>query len=255
MIAYNELMTREPPFQDGRDCCLFLDIDGTLLDIAPTPDAVRVDQSLRDLLRSLEHACHGALALISGRTIPDIDDLFEPLFLPVAGVHGGERRDGLGYWHRHARRTPEFDSFCGRLHAELAPFAGVIVEDKQISVALHYRLVPEMEVPLRKLLHRLKPEIPASHEILEGNEVIELKPRASNKGDAIDAFMHEKPFAGRFPIFVGDDLTDEHGFDAVRRRGGLAVAVGSNVHSEWTLSNPDRVRRWLTAFVSRRMVA
>lgn len=241
---------REPPTQRGRACCLFLDIDGTLLDIAPTPDAVRVDESLRTLLRALERTCNGALALVSGRTITDIDDLFDPLFLPVAGVHGCERRDGLGYWHRGTGRCPEFDGFRVHLDDAVARLGGVLVEDKGCGIALHYRLAPQMEQPLRTLLDRLAPVLPGSHEYLEGDEVIEVKPKSHDKGSAIVAFMKEAPFAGRFPIFIGDDMTDSDGFEAVRGRGGLAIAVGSNVHSEWHLADPAAVRRWLASFLA-----
>ena len=245
-------MTREPPFPDGRQCCLFLDIDGTLLDLAPTPGAVRVDEPLRGLLRSIERECDGALALISGRTIADVDGLFDPLFLPVAGVHGCERRNGRGYWQRQSGRSADFGEYCARLRAAIAPLSAVLIEDKGCGIALHYRRAPQLEGPLRALLDRLAPRLPDSHEVFDGDEVIELKPRGHDKGSAIGAFMQEVPFAGRFPIFIGDDLTDQHGFDAVRGRGGLAIAVGSNVHSEWHLANPGAVRRWLGAFLTAR---
>ncbi|HEX6396377.1 MAG TPA: trehalose-phosphatase [Steroidobacteraceae bacterium] len=246
---------REPPLQAGRECCLFLDIDGTLVDIAPTPHDVRVDNLLRLLLRSAERACGGALALISGRTIPDIDELFDPLFLPVAGVHGGERRDALGYWHREARNSAALVLVRERLVAATAGLAGVIVEDKGCGLALHYRLARVLRRPLRELVERLAPTVMDTHAILEGDEVIELRPRGQDKGTAVDAFMNEAPFAGRYPIFIGDDLTDHHGFDAVRRRSGLAVAVGSNVNADWHLENPHAVRRWLNSFLVARRAA
>jgi trehalose 6-phosphate phosphatase len=234
---------------------LFLNIDGTLLDIAPTPDAVRVDEPLRALLRVLERACGGALALVSGRTIADIDDLFEPLFLPVAGVHGCERRDGQGYWRRQVFRSAAFEEFFARLYAAVSPLEGVLIEDKQCGVALHYRVAPQLEVPLRDVLNRIRPDVPDSHEILEGDKVIEFKPRAHDKGSAIHSFMKESPFAGRFPILIGDDLSDRAGFEAVRNSGGLAIAVGNNVDSEWCLPNPAAVRRWLAAFVASGVTA
>ncbi len=246
---------REPPIPDGRECCLFLDIDGTLLDIAPTPDSVQVDEALRSLLRRLGYACNGALALISGRTISNIDDLFAPLLLPAAGVHGNERRDARGYWHHEAVRGPAFEEFRERMSAALAPLAGILVEDKGCGVALHYRLVPNMHAPLRKAIERLTPWLPETHAILEGDEVIEIKPVAHDKGTAIDAFMREAPFARRYPIFIGDDLTDRDGFEAVRKWGGLAIAVGSNVHADEHLDNPRAVRRWLSTFLEARVAA
>lgn len=246
---------REPPIPHKRACCLFLDIDGTLLDIAPTPDAVRVDESLRSLLRTLERVCGGALALISGRTIADIDDLFEPLFLPVAGMHGCERRDAQGYWRRQASRSSEFLVFRERMSAAVAELPGVIVEDKESGLSLHYRLAPAQQFALRAALDRLAMYIPDSYELLDGDEVIEVKPRNCDKGSAVGTFLGESPFAGRFPIFIGDDRTDLDGFDAVRKKGGMAVAVGSNVESEWWLENPDAVRAWLAGFASAREAA
>jgi len=245
-------MIREPPVPEGRKCCLFLDIDGTLLDIAPTPDAVQVDQSLRSLLRALERACDGALALISGRTIPDIDDLFEPLFLAAAGVHGCERRDALGHWLRPAFLNSRFHRFRDLLRNALLPLEALLLEDKHCAVAVHYRGAPQLEGPLRAILDRLTPFIPDGHELIEGDEVIEVKPASHNKATAIEAFMQEAPFAGRFPIFIGDDLTDQDGFAAVRRHDGMAIAVGSNVNSEWRLDDPAAVRRWLATFLAAR---
>lgn len=246
---------REPPVPHRRECCLFLDVDGTLLDIAPTPDAVQVDESLRALLRSSERACGGAVALVSGRTIADIDELFEPLFLPVAGMHGCERRDAQGYWRRQVSRSWEFLAFRERLCPAAAELPGVVVEDKDCGLSLHYRAVPHQQASLRAMLDRLATWIPDSYEILDGDHVIEVKPRNCHKGSAIESFLGEAPFAGRFPIFIGDDQTDLDGFEAVRKRGGLAVAVGNNVESEWHLENPEAVRRWLASLAAAREAA
>jgi len=243
---------REPPLPNGRDFCLFLDIDGTLLEFAATPDAVLVDEPLRALLRELARACNGALALISGRTIPDIDDLFEPLYLPVAGVHGCERRDGLGYWHRQTCASALFIECRARLVREVVSLEGVLVEDKDYALALHYRRVPQMEGALSAIVDRFAPSVPASHAFFKGDHVIELRPKEPGKGLAIASFMEQAPFCGRMPIFVGDDLTDQAGFEAVKGRGGLAVAVGSNVESDWWLPNPRAVRSWLTRLIASR---
>jgi trehalose 6-phosphate phosphatase len=242
-----------PPLPTARDCCLFLDIDGTLLDIAPTPDAVSVDEPLRGLLRGLEKACDGALALVSGRPIADIDELFEPLFLAVAGVHGCERRDALGHWMRPAFRDSGFAEFRDRLKEALSPLDGLLIENKDYALAMHYRLSPKLETPLRSVLKRVSPDLPDTHEVIEGDEVIEIKPASHDKASAIEAFMQEAPFAGRYPIFIGDDLTDQDGFVAVRRHHGMAIAVGSNVNSEWRLDAPRDVRRWLAAFLAARI--
>jgi trehalose 6-phosphate phosphatase len=231
---------------------LFLDVDGTLLEIAPTPDAVTVDEPLRALLRGLDRRCEGALALVSGRPIADLDELFDPLFLAAAGVHGCERRDALGHWLRPAFRDERFGGFRDRLLDAASTLDGLLVEDKGSAVALHYRLAPKLERPLRALLATLAPSMPDSHEMLEGDEVIEIKPASHDKGSAIEAFMQEAPFAGRYPIFIGDDLTDQDGFAAVRRHNGMAIAVGSNVNSEWRLDNPAAVRQWLALLLASR---
>lgn len=243
---------REPPIPNGRDLCLFLDIDGTLLDYAATPDDVQVDDQLRALLRDLERTCDGALALVSGRAIPDIDDLFEPLYLPAAGVHGCERRDGLGYWHRQVFATPAFIECRERLIDEVAHLGGILVEDKGCAVALHYRQARELEPGLRAIVARFAPSVPPSHAFFDGDHVIELKPKEPNKGLAIASFMEEPPFSGCLPIFVGDDLTDRDGFEVVKARGGIAVAVGNNVESDWHLPTPGAVRDWLTRLTTSR---
>jgi trehalose 6-phosphate phosphatase len=240
-IAYTKLMTSmTPPLPLARDCCLFLDVDGTLLHLAPAPDLVVVDEPLRELLRSLERRCEGALALISGRPIAELDDLFDPLFLTAAGVHGCERRDQEG-----------FSELKAKLFDELKAMKGLLIEDKQYALALHYRMAPALEVPLRTMLSCLAPSLPETLEVIEGDEVFEIKPNSHDKGTAIEAFLQEAPFAGRYPIFIGDDLTDQDGFAVIRRHLGLAIAVGSNVNSEWRLDGPDDVRRWLFQFLSR----
>jgi trehalose 6-phosphate phosphatase len=241
-----------PPLPGVRECCLFLDVDGTLLEIAPTPDAVTVDEALRELLRGLDRACGGALALVSGRPIADLDELFDPLVLPMAGIHGCERRDALGHRLRPTFQDSRFEPFRERLGQELEPLGNLLVEDKGVALALHFRQEPRLEKPLRAVLARLASVMPDSHEVIEGDEVIEIKPVSHNKASAIEAFLQEAPFIGRYPIFIGDDLTDQDGFAAVRRHSGMAIAVGSNVFSEWRLDTPADVRRWLARFLAAR---
>jgi trehalose 6-phosphate phosphatase len=231
---------------------LFLDVDGTLLELAPTPTSVVVDDSLRPLLRMLERRCDGALALISGRPIADLDDLFAPLTLAAAGVHGCERRDAQGHWLRPRFVDQGFAEFRAKLARELSSLDGVLVEDKQYALALHYRSTPALEGPLRNLLASLSSAMPPQMEVIEGDEVFEIKPASHDKGTAIEAFLQESPFAGRFPVFIGDDLTDQDGFAVVRRHLGMAIAVGSNVNSEWRLDGPREVRQWLATFLTTR---
>ena len=235
---------RNSESSNATPCCLFLDVDGTLLDVAPTPDSVRVDAALVDLLRELDRAFDGALALISGRPIVEVDDLFEPLFLSVAGVHGCERRDACGNWYRPTFAVTEIEPVRAELRNLLKQFQGIFLEDKGYAFAVHFRQAPFLEEKLRlqlsTLLFRSR-----EYELLEGDHVIEIKPVAHNKATAIEAFMQESPFAGRFPVFIGDDQTDMDGFAAVRRFNGLAISVGNRVVADRSLQSPAAVRAWL----------
>jgi len=229
--------------------CLFLDIDGTLLDIAPTPDAVDVDAPLLNLLRRLERACDGAIALITGRPIAAVDALFAPLQLPVAGVHGFERRNAQGHYFR-----PGFvGSGLGFLRSEVTALAqslhGVLLEDKGCAFALHYRQAPSLEETIRLRLARLVSSALPAFELLDGDHVVEIKPVEHDKSTAIEAFMQEEPFAGRMPVFIGDDTTDLDGFAAMKRFNGLAIAVGSRIPGERRLAGPRDVRAWLESLL------
>jgi trehalose 6-phosphate phosphatase len=224
--------------------CLFLDVDGTLLDIAPTPGEVHVDPDLIELLRQLERVCDGALALISGRPIAELDDLFAPLFLSVAGVHGCERRDASGHWYRPTFSGATLEPIRTELEYLLRQFHGTLVEDKGCALAVHFRKAPHLEEKLKVHLSALLGRT-TDYELLEGDYVIEIKPVAQNKATAIEAFMQEPPFAGRTPIFVGDDKTDLDGFAAVRKFKGQAISVGSRVIADHALANPAAVREWL----------
>ncbi|MEO8063612.1 MAG: trehalose-phosphatase [Pseudomonadota bacterium] len=230
--------------------CLFLDVDGTLLEIAATPDAVRVDSGLVDLLRRLRYACGGALALISGRPIAELDRLFEPLHLAVAGVHGFERRNAQGEWFR-----PNFiGTGINYLRNEMKQLAdslhGALLEDKHCAFALHYRQAPHLQETINLRLARLVAASSPAFELIDGDHVVEIKPIEHNKATAIEAFMQEEPFAGRTPIFIGDDSTDLDGFAAVRHFDGLAIAVGSRVSAEKHLAGPVEVRAWLSQLLS-----
>lgn len=233
--------------------CLFLDVDGTLLDIAPTPDAVCVEDSLKELLAVTSDALGGALALVSGRSIATLDALFAPHTWPAAGLHGIERRDAMGSVHVTAPDAPSLDRARDALSALAAATPGVLLEDKGRTLALHYRAVPEREGELRREVRAVAARLGDQYHVLEGNRVLELKPAAATKADAIRAFMGEVPFAGRWPIFIGDDLTDLDGFAAVEQAGGMSVAVGDRVQAQIRVASPRDVRMLLADLAEGRV--
>jgi len=218
-------------------------VDGTLLDIAPTPDAVRVDDDLRQLLFEVATALDGAVALVSGRDIESLDRLFDPQRWPAAGLHGLERRDAEGGLHRHARGRKSLDEARLQLLYHVGRLPGVLIEDKGISLAVHYRAAPELEKPLRRTLADIASHLAPDYHVLEGKLVLEL---------AVRACLDEPPFAGCRPIYVGDDVTDLDGFAAVERLGGVSVAVGDRVNAQLRVSSPRDVRALLADLAERR---
>jgi len=228
---------------------LFLDVDGTLLDIADAPDLVHVDRALLDLLGSAHRAAGGALALVSGRSIAGLDGLFAPLELPVAGLHGAERRDAAGHVYRR-RRDPALAEVARGLRAWCERHPGTLLEDKQGSLALHYRLAPAEEPGVREAAQAALERLGDGYVLLEGKCVVELRPSGTSKAHAIERFMSEPPFAGRRPAFVGDDVTDEDGFRWVSDAGGIAVIVGGNgpTAARFCLADVAAVREWLAGW-------
>ncbi len=207
-------------------CALFLDVDGTLLELADSPDGVVVSEATRSLLRALDARLDGAVALISGRSLDSLDALFAPLRLPAAGVHGLQRRDRNG--QRSQRELPQ------RWHAVLAPqllryvasHPGLELEDKGHALALHYRRAPDMQASAEALARDLMASITEPTRLLRGKKVLEFMPMGSDKGEAIHEFMSEAPYQGRLPVFIGDDVTDEAGFAAVNAMQGRSIRVG-----------------------------
>jgi trehalose 6-phosphate phosphatase len=205
------------------DCALFLDFDGTLVEIAAHPEAVRVPAGLVGTLGRLQRLLGGAVAVVSGRPIAQIDGFLDPLALCVAGVHGAERRraDGSRDWLPVPPLQPVEDcaSALVREHPALR------LETKRGSLALHYRQAPQLE---GLCLHAMAEAVARAPglALLRGKMVVEAKPAQATKGQAIEAFLREPPFAGRTPIFVGDDVTDEPGFAVVQALGGVGVKVG-----------------------------
>ena len=228
----------------------FLDIDGTLIEHAARPDAVRVDTAVVQLLAGLRAATGGALALISGRPVAIIDSLFAPLRLPVAGLHGIERRDALGKLHSHSFAEMPLRRAAECLAVSASRHAGLIFEDKGLALALHYRQAPQLEEVAREIAATAAGVLGDGFELLHGKMVIEIKPGGRDKGAAIGDFLREAPFLGRVPAFVGDDVTDEYGFSVVNRLGGHSVKVGAGeTVARWRLADATEVRAWLTRCV------
>ncbi len=236
---------------DPKNMALFLDIDGTLLEIAKRPELVLVSDDLLQCLGRLASHLDGALALITGRTLENADSLFEGLSLPVGAVHGMERRSYQG----GVESTGSGDELA-ELRADLTRFVeqrpGLLLEDKSRTLALHYRAAPELETEIEALLdeHLSRTE---GLTILHGKMVFEIKPEGTDKGAAIRAFMEEEPFMGRVPVFLGDDTTDEYGFAAVGRLGGYGIFVGGDKVSEaaYRLADVGAVHDWLAALLAK----
>jgi trehalose 6-phosphate phosphatase len=224
---------------------LFLDVDGTLLDFAPTPDAVYVPPPLIALLAQLQTQLQGALALVSGRSIMVLDHLFAPLRLPSAGLHGLERRDYQGVQLRAAVDMVALEQMRTAATTLKRAFPNVLIEDKHYAVALHYGEAQTQQMELRAAVEQIARE--TGFELQAGRLVFELKPPAVNKGDSLTAFLAEAPFSGRLPVFLGDDLTDVHALAVAQQRGGMAIQVGSRLvnTAPFALADPTAVLRWL----------
>ncbi len=225
--------------------CLFLDVDGTLLELAEHPGAVFVDPELISLLARLRAAAGGAVALVSGRTIADLDRLFGDPTLLLAGLHGCERRDANGELRVAPVALEQLSPVRAGLQRLVARHRGLMLEDKGAGLALHFLQARELEHELRAEVSLLAAPLVPHFALLDGHAVIEVKPAAHTKDSAVTEFMAETPFRARQPIFIGDDQTDYGGFAAVRRFDGLAIAVGPRVKAEWWLPGPAAVRQWL----------
>lgn len=225
----------------------FLDVDGTLIPIAPTPSAIMVPQELPTLLRRLAAAHGGAVALVSGRTLDNLQQLVAPYDPPAAGLHGLEWRDGAGMVGR-LEAPPGLDDIRLRLGLEAEQFPGLLLEDKGRALALHFRQAPHLADHVRRTAEAVILDHP-DYCLMAGKMVLEIRPKGADKGSAVTAFMRVPPFAGRCPVFVGDDITDEDGFAAVNRLGGLSVLVGAlrETQARFRLDDVEACCAWLAA--------
>jgi len=224
---------------------LFLDFDGTLTELAPRPEAVRIASGLVPTLSSLYTHLDGALAIVTGRPEADIDGFLAPLHLPLASEHGAQYR--LTDTSHPAVLPPDLEKVLRAAYDLAAHYPGLLVEPKRASVALHYRQAPHLEGLCHDTLVRAMQQVEGV-ELLRGKCVFEVKPRGVHKGQAILDFMTQAPFAGRTPVFVGDDVTDEAGFAAVQALGGWGIKVGEGpTMAQHRCMTSAALRGWLSS--------
>ena len=220
-------MTLRGPFVPERNTALFLDVDGTLLEIAATPDEVRVPAALRNTLQLASAREGGAMALVSGRPISELDRLFSPHRFAAAGLHGFERRNAQGQLHRPTVDTEALTTIRNSLQGLATTHRGLLLEDKEVGLAFHYRLAPHLGPMVIEAMEHAVQSLRHEFMLRHGKFVIELAPHGCSKRIAIENFMREPPFEGRIPVFIGDDLTDEEGFEVVNAMNGFSILVGS----------------------------
>jgi trehalose 6-phosphate phosphatase len=242
-MLYAMLMQALPP--PSLEWCLFLDVDGTLIELTDAPLETFADAALKALLGHVAERLGGAVALVSGRSIRYLDELFAPLRLPAAGLHGVERRKASGVLHGASFVDTQLSQARTAVHALVEAHPGTSMEDKGRTIAVHFRMAPQVEANIRQSLMDIAKPLGSNYHIQEGNMVLEIKPRGFSKATAIKAFMKEPPFSGRKPVFVGDDLTDLDGFRLVEDQGGISIAVGGRVRGQFRLENAAAVRTWL----------
>jgi trehalose 6-phosphate phosphatase len=225
----------------------FLDVDGTLIHIADTPQDIVVDAALLELIANLHSASGAAVALVSGRTISDLQSRIGMSKLPLAGLHGLERRDSAGHLWIHAAPPALKCAIKDTLASLLTRHPGLLLEDKGLTLAMHYRQVPALAAHvhqiMRQLVHTLGPDL----ELQRGKCVVEIKPAGIDKGTAVAEYLNEPPFQGRRPVFIGDDLNDEHGFAEVNRLDGISIKVGRGRScARFRLPDVAAVHQWLS---------
>ena len=237
-------MIKTPP-APSLDWCLFLDVDGTLIELTDTPSQTVADPEIKALLRDLSIRLDGAVALVSGRQIETLDQLFAPLTLPSSGLHGIERRTAEGKLQGGTFIDSKLDDARAAIKLFVDSHPGALLEDKRRTVAIHFRMAPQAGVEARELAAAIVEQLGKHYQIQPGDMMLEIKPRGFTKATAIRAFMQEPPFSGRRPVFIGDDLTDQDGFPAVESMGGISIGVGERVQGQYHLDTVPQVRDWL----------
>jgi trehalose 6-phosphate phosphatase len=237
-------MKQSPP-PPALDWCLFLDVDGTLIELTDTPSQTTADAEIKTLLRDVAERLGGAVALISGRKIATLDELFAPLKSPAAGLHGVERRKADGSIQGASFVDSQLDRARASLQSLVEAHPGTLLEDKERTIAVHFRMAPQFADAIREGVIEIAKPLGPNYHIQGGKMMFEIKPRGFSKATAIQAFMKESPFRGRRPAFIGDDLTDQDGFAMVEAHGGVSIGVGDAVQGKYYLADVAAVRAWL----------
>lgn len=235
----------KPPSIDPRRHALFLDFDGTLVELVDDPEAVALDEAAYRSLERLQHELGGALAIVSGRTVAALDGFLKPLAFAAAGVHGLERRPSPGGGTTMLASAETLDPVRSRLAPLLEANQRLRLEDKGTALVLHYRTAPD----LRAAAEAAMADATADRRdlvVMKGDNIVEVHPAGMDKGQALVAMMQEPPFAGRIPIYAGDDTTDEFALKSVREMGGVSVKVGSKDSvAEFRLPDVAALHEWL----------
>lgn len=237
-------MNLPPPIDPARHA-LFIDFDGTLVDLVDDPTKVAIPPEAVRRLQEIQAGCEGAFAVVSGRRIADLDHFLQPLRFAAAGVHGLERRDGPDLAIVPLAGPEGLDPLRIALSAGVVAEPRLRLEDKKTALVVHYRGHPELEEAAIRLVSAAVDEQPG-FAVMKGDHIVEVHLAGMDKGKAIEALMAHAPFQGRMPIYVGDDTTDEFGFYAVRKLGGVSIKVGEGpTEAEFRLASVDSVHRWL----------
>lgn len=252
-IKSAEVMSAPPAPGADDEWALFLDVDGTLLDFAAHPEGVHVDAQLHDDLAALRERLHGALALLSGRTLAQLDDLFDWSRRAAGGLHGRQLRFADGRVLEAGDDQARIGQLRGYATSRIAQMPGVLLEDKREALVLHYRNAPHLREAVEQLARELLQRAGGSYTLQHGNHMVELIPAGTDKGRALATLLASEPFAGRQPWMLGDDLTDEHAFEEVNGCGGVSVIVGARrpTHANFAIDDPRAVRAWLHGIAAR----
>lgn len=240
-----------PPRIDVRNAAFFFDLDGTLAPLAQAPDAVTLPERTVRLLDALAERSGGSVAVVSGRALADLDRLLAPSRLPLAGLHGAEWRDATGRMTRLPVERARIDAMVPPLRALTQRHAGLLLEVKEVALAVHYRNAPQHEAAVRAAMDELIARHGDAFVLQPGKMVFEIKPRGASKGAAMRSLMRTAPFSGRTTTcFAGDDLTDESGFETINAWHGMSIKVGAGpTLARWRVPDVDALADWLASLL------